>query len=365
MLIEMSRSTGISEGNLSLIITFFTIGLILGQLTSVFYNRKFSKIRIIIAAYIIIIALLVLLSFNSSQILFYILYFLLGYTAGVIWLQATKYILENKINNKDRLTTIFLSFYPIGNITAPLLASSLISNDINWRYSYYIMAAMAFAILILYMILKRNRKGHLEVEEDQDRIPFKKIFYDRNLNIIYIFGCLILFLYCISETVMAAWAPTFMRVEKLFDIQYASLAVSIFWIAIFAGRMIVSTFAGKVKTGYILLALSIIAIISMIIFIPAKSITVSLVAFAFAGLGHSAIITLGISSASTVYEKGRGVLASIVFASVNAGVSLGPFLTKLVSGYNMTFSVALAPIFMGLTSIVIIWKMIYEKNIHK
>ncbi|GAH53011.1 unnamed protein product, partial [marine sediment metagenome] len=55
------------------------------------------------------------------------------------WIQATKYILENDIKNKDRLITIFLNFYPIGHITAPFIASSLINNGINWRYSYVVM----------------------------------------------------------------------------------------------------------------------------------------------------------------------------------------------------------------------------------
>ncbi len=360
MLIEMSKSTGISSGDLSLIITFFTIGLVAGQLTSVFYNKKFSKIKIILVSYIFIIFLIIILSFVSNLYLFYILYFFLGYTAGVIWLQATKYILENKINNKDRLTTIFLSFYPIGNMVAPFIASSLIDNNLNWRYSYYIMAGIAFIILISYMFIKRDWRG--KVQHKEELISIKKIFVNRKINIIFFLGCLLLFLYCISETVIAVWAPTFLRVEKLFDIQFASLAVSIFWLSSFAGRMIVSFFAGKIKTNYILFALSIIAIVSMIVFIPLKTATSSLIAIGFAGLGHSAIITLGISSASTVYVKGRGILASIVFAAVNAGVSIAPFLTRYVSKSSMTLSVMLAPIFMGLTSLVIIWKIIFENK---
>ena len=78
MLIEMSQSTGISEADLSLIITFFTIGLILGQLTSIFYNRVFKRLAVISAGYILIIILLLLLSFANNRILFYALYLLLG-----------------------------------------------------------------------------------------------------------------------------------------------------------------------------------------------------------------------------------------------------------------------------------------------
>lgn len=37
MLLDMSKSTGISSADLSLIFTFFTVGSVLGQLTSVFF----------------------------------------------------------------------------------------------------------------------------------------------------------------------------------------------------------------------------------------------------------------------------------------------------------------------------------------
>ena len=74
MFIEISESTGISAGDLSLIITFFTIGIILGQLTSVLYNRIFRRLPIIIAGYMLVILLLLLLSLTSARVLFYTLY---------------------------------------------------------------------------------------------------------------------------------------------------------------------------------------------------------------------------------------------------------------------------------------------------
>jgi MFS family permease len=361
MLLDMSKTTGISSGDLSLIFTFFTVGSILGQLTSVFYNRKFKKITVILASYIFIIPLFLTLSFVKSLFLFYFLYFLTGYFAGVIWLQATKYILENKIKNKDRLTTIFLSFYPVGNITAPLIASVLIKNNLSWRYYYYITIVLVIMILVLYLVLKL-RNAAVITQEDEEKINFRKIFFDKRINLIFIFGCILLLFYCTSETAIAAWSPTFFRSERAFDIQLASFAISIFWVSIFAGRMIVSFIAGRIKTNTIMLFLSILAFVSMVLLFFLKSKYAILTLMIFAGLGCSGIITLGISSASTVYQKGRGVLASIVFAGVNIGVSAAPFLTRFISGYSMPFSIMVAPVFMFLTAMIIIIKILYENK---
>jgi len=361
MLLEMSRTTGYSIGNLSLIFTFFNAGLIGGQLTSVFYSRKFKKVNIILTGYIIIIPCLILLIFVESLYLYYTLYCLIGYAAGVIWLQATKYMLENNIKNKDRLFTIFLNFYPIGHITAPFIASYLINNGINWRYSYGVMIFFVVIIFILYLVLKRGRRTEI-YDEEEEKLQFKKIFFNRRLNIIFILGCIPLTLYAISETVISTWASPFLQSARSFDIQTAGLTISIFWIAVIIGRIIVSFLAGRFKTNHIILCLSIIAIIPMILFISVKSTYAAIIVIASAGLGYSGIITLLISAASTVYEKGRGVLASIVFAAANTGISITPFITRFVSQFNMNLSIAVAPISMTLLAVFIIGKNIYENT---
>ena len=334
MLIEMSRTTGHSTGDLSLIFTFFSTGLVAGQLTSVFFNRKFKKITIILFGYILIIVMMVLLANISNLYFFYILYLLSGYTSGVIWIQATKYILENKIKNKDRLTTIFLSFNPLAYMAAPFISSNLINNGISWRYAYYIMAGLAVIILALYMVLKHDWRGRI-LNPEEERIPFRKIFYNRRLNKIFILGALALFFYWISEAVIAVWSPTFLRSEKLFDIQTAGFAISIFWLAVLGGRIIISFLAGKIRTNFIILALAVLAAAAMSVFIPLKTTYGTLIAIGFAGLGCSAIVTLGISSVGTIYEKGRGVLASLLFAIASTGTSVAPLMTRSISRLNM------------------------------
>jgi len=365
MLIEMSRDTGYSTENLSLIITFFTVGLVVGQLTSIIYNRFFKRVVILTGSYILQICLLIILSFVKDLILFYVLYTLIGYIAGVIWIQATNYILESKIENKARLTTIFLSFYPIGNFTAPFIASSLIKNNLNWRYSYYVTAFIALIILLLYFFVKKINKRENIINEKSEKISFKEVFSNKHINIIFIIGCLLLFFYVIPETIFATWSPTFLRKIRFFSIEQASLAVSVFWMAILTGRIIVSAIAGKIKSNYIMLGLSAIAVISMAFFVKAKSPTFIFTAITFAGLGCSAIITLGIAETSTVYEKGRGLLASIVFAVTNLGTSITPFITKFVSRYSLSGSIGVASIFMFLTLLTIIFKIIFEKKNQK
>ena len=82
----------------------------------------------------------------------------------------------------------------------------------------------------------------------------------------------------------------------------------------------------------------------------------------FVGLGCSGIVTLGIAEASTVYERERGLLTSIIFAVVNFGTSITPFITKVISSGSLLWSVAVASIFMFLTFLTIIIKIDFERK---
>ena len=118
-------------------------------------------------------------------------------------------------------------------------------------------------ILLLYFFVKKINKRENIINEKSEKINFKEIFNNRHINIIFILGCLLLLFYVIPETIFATWAPTFLRKIRFFSIEQASLAVSVFWMAILAGRIIVSIIAGKIKSDYIMLVLSVIAVVSM------------------------------------------------------------------------------------------------------
>ncbi len=362
MLIDIAVSTGIDTGNLSLVFTFYTIGAVVGQLTSVLYNRKFRKLYVIIASYIIAILFIVFLSFSNNLYLFYILYLLIGYLLGVIWIQANEYILESKVKNKDRITTIALSFYPVGAFTAPFVASSVIRSGLSWRFSYYVIIFIISVTIILYLALIGGRGGRKVIEE-KEKVSFKEIFTDIRRNIIFLLITASIVFYCASETIISAWSPTFFRSERMFDIETAGLVISIFWISIIIGRIVVSSMAGKIRSGYVMLGLSAVAIISMIFMVLLKSRYVILIVVGLTGLGFSGMFPLLISSGSAVYKKGKGVLITILFAASNIGISIAPFVTRLISRYNITFSVSLAIIFMFLAMLLLIAYVVCENKI--
>ncbi len=360
ILLEISSDTGLDPANLSLIFTLYTIGGIIGQLTSVFYSRKFTRLNIIIFSYIILIPIAIILFFTYELVMFYILYFLAGYLLGVVWIQANANVFESKVKNKDRITTIALTFYPIGAVFAPMIASGIVESRLAWRYIYMVLIAVVLLTMALYIIITRKIE-YAEID-GKKRYSLKDIFSNKTNNILLVVISFALVSYGVAETVISTWSPTFFRLARGFEVGQAGFIGSLFFISVIIGRIIVGALAGKVKNFSIMIILASLATISVSFSLIIDSSTLIFTGIFFAGLGFSGLFPLLISNGNKVFEEGKDLVATILFAAVNLGLSIAPFLTRLISSYDLFLSVFMATIFMVLTLLFIISQHVIKKG---
>jgi len=360
ILLEISNSFKTNPGNISLIFTFFTIGVTVGQLTAVFYSIRFKKINIIIISYIMLILLISILFFIKILFVFFILYFISGYVIGIIFIVANEFLLLSKIKNKDRLITIGHTFWPLGALIGPVISSTIVGRNINWRYIYLIIIFFIVIILLLYLMLTR-KKDYSEIAEKKTSVSLKEIFSIKRNNIIFILMVFSLLFYAISETVISAWSPTFLRVERLFDVETAGILISLFWGAQIIGRIITSIFAGRIRTNLLLLILAITALLSLFLLIFFKNQSIIFTAFIIAGLGYSGISPLIISTGANVCDKGKGVLLTILVTFGALGLSMSPYITRVISKFSMVLSMSVSIIFMAILIVIIFIRFFNKK----
>lgn len=361
ILLEASLSLNTSIRNLNLVFTFFTIGNLLGNLSSIFYNKKFKKLNIIIFSYVILIALNIALSFSRSLHFYYFLYLIGGYTIGIIWFQANQFIAESKIKNKTRLNMVALSFYPIGSLVAPFIVIAIISNNFNWWFVYYAVSIIAAINILLYLTIIW-KKEYLTQGKQQDPIIFKGIFIDKNKNTIITIRVILTILYTLPVTVIITWFPTFFRIEKMFDYREAGLTVSVFYISMIAGRFIIIFLEKKLKMSYIILIFVMIGFVSLILMIFTNQKYIIFSALVTAGVGFSGLFPFLVSTVSLIYENGKGILLTILFSAEGLGQAMAPYITGVLSKYNMALSVSLSVIATALIILLLITDIIYRKK---
>lgn len=361
ILLDISKYFNVSPENMNLIITFFMFGEVIGIITLIFLNRKFNRKNVVIWTYILIISTLTGLILATSLLVFYVLYFVSGFLFGIIFMDANLSMLEGKVKNKDSIVNLGHGFFAIGALTSPFISSILIKKQMSWQLIYLVVIGLALISLITYLII--NKKMQVYLLEEKKTISIKGMFRYKDKNIYMMLTAILMLFYVMSEVTIFSWAPTFFRVEKLFDLYSASLVVSVFWIGILVGRLIISFLSYKFKAGTLLLFLSAISLLGLILAIFPIAQKINFIGAGLIGLGFSGIPPLLISSASRIFGSDKDLSLTILFVVGITGGSIIPFVIRLLAVYSFPISMVIAIIFMVIFIIFVIIRKNYRKTL--
>ena len=166
-----------------------------------------------------------------------------------------------------------------------------------------------------------------------------------------------------AEVSISTWSPTFLRITRSFLITKAGWAISTYWLAVGAGRIIISTISGKLRTDYLLLILALISFIGIALFVFIPSSIVIFIVIALTGMGLSGIQPLVTAKGNLVLHKGISFAISILSAAAALGGSVGPYIIKYISARSMLLSMSVAMIFsMAIIIILAISIILSKKN---
>ena len=359
ILIEISNSLGSTVENVILLISYHMVGALFGSILSPFLNRKLSRINIFIIFYIALLPCLIILSFASNIIVFFITYFFGGFIFGVIWIQANTNMIESTLENKDSVVNTGHGFYAIGAIISPIVSSNFVKSGINWRYLYYFVIFFIFLNIILFIKLRRKIDNISPIHKT---ISLKIVFANKKTNLYLFLTVIILFFYATAEAILVIWSPTFFRILKHFDVQSAGLMLTILWIGVLFGRLLVGFLSYRIKTGYMLVILTLLSIVSLIFLVYSDIKFINYLAIFFAGFGFSGILPLLVASAGSFFPKGKEIIMTILFLMPTAGYMSAPYLTRYISQRSMIFSIAVTIFFMGIVLVLVTIRMCYRRK---
>lgn len=228
-----------------------------------------------------------------------------------------------EIGLKKHLMAGFHSMYSFGVFFAIIIMSILMTLDISYVNSVYIM--IGIFLLILFGILT----SLLPIGGETT----KKIF-TKPSRILFILG-IICFIAFIGEGVILDWSVIFMTTVKNVSPEFAGYSFSLFFVTMGIFRVLGDKIADKYSTSQILLVSSVTTFIgiAIMLFIPIS--WTAFIGFTIAGAGLANLVPVAISSAG----KYRGNLPlSIAVSSVVTvgyfGTLIGPSFMGLVSEYT-------------------------------
>ncbi|NJM11178.1 MAG: MFS transporter [Synechococcaceae cyanobacterium SM1_2_3] len=132
-------------------------------------------------------------------------------------------------------------------------------------------------------------------------------------------------LYAFAEGTFGNWAVIYLSEVKQLPAEVAALALSVFWGAMVAGRLLVAVLVARIAPLVIWLALPVLMAAVFLLLPAANTPMLGLGLFALAGLTCSAFFPLTITLASARFPDQVAWVSSMLIAALMVGVGLGSF----------------------------------------
>jgi MFS transporter, FHS family, glucose/mannose:H+ symporter len=363
ILIDMSDYFKVSPENMNLITSLALLGQVIGTVAFIFLERKFNVVSVVTGSFLLLIPVLIGLILTTSLSIFYSLYFFSGFLAGIILMDANIGLIEGRVKNKDSVVNLGYSFFAIGAIASPIFSSSLVDRQINWKYIYLAVIALVIISLICYIFKNKVKKFNPGLLEDKGITSIKELLKNKDKNIYLIFTGILMFFAMMTLVTVFSWSPTFFRTERAFDLYSASMIVFLLWIGILIGRLLMSFLSYKLKTGNLLMGLSVISIGGLALLIFPRMQTINLIGALVTGLGFSGIIPLLVSSTGVVFGSEKDVALTVLFVLQFVSGGLAPFIIRFVARYSFFVSMLITILFMAILAIFVIIRKYYRKTL--
>ena len=144
-------------------------------------------------------------------------------------------------------------------------------------------------------------------------------------RIFWLFAAIVV-IYAFAEGTFSSWAVIFLRDGKGLPDMTASFALSAFWGALVAGRLLVSVLIVRVPAKIVWVALPVLMIAAFWLVSFAGSAATGIGAFAVAGLGCSAFVPLTITLAVDRFPNSVARVSSMLIAALMTGVGIASWL---------------------------------------
>jgi len=353
LLDSMMTDLGIPLSRAGLVSGGFFLGSVLGIVLTNMCLARLSAKRALIVGNILQGILLAIAGFISWDLWSLAVIFFVAGTSGVMvnttcWMWISAHMRKNAAASALQM----ILFFAMGMLLAPLILGLVLDRGGSWRWILVTVGALSFAVGLMCMLMPLpDVTGRRNVRFSDLRAV---IAHDRGLLIGIVSAC---FFYAGAETTLNVWLPKFQIDVFGAGDTWASLSVTLFWMGLVAGRLIVMPLTSRYSPARLLLICACILAVFCVVMATAPTQAAALVLSVGAGLGASASYGLIGSYAGRFPEWQSAVASSAFILAGGLGSVVFPYLMGPIAdaaGFRVALStVAIPALAYGLLALLI------------
>lgn len=324
----------IEERNLSFtaaggLLSFLAIGNLCSSLVyPVFCGMMSQKTAVVVLAVPYPVCLF-LFTMGLPVPVLYVMIFLIGITKGMITI-INNHAIRQVTGSSNQYLNLLHMWYAVGAFLSPFVTMLLMGAGMNWKTILRLLAVLTVLIVLSYATMD-YRKIEKEVEKKAGEenggssMTKEKFWFLKNTGFLLAVGAL--FFYMGLENSVNGWFVTYLKSTGFMSTSLATVMVSVTWIMIMIGRIVIASISKSVPPAKILAVISALQFVSVLILVFADHTTMAVAALILLGLGMAGAFPT--TTAFTGDLMGNSPLGMSVFTGIG---SLGGILTPQVIG---------------------------------
>ena len=237
---EMKLSYGMAGAFLSL----FAFGNLAASAVSPLLSARIGQKKSIIFTYCLSPLCLLAVTAAPSVGVSCLCFFVLGVVRGSVSV-VNNTVINDACRGEAMALNLLHMMAAAGSFCAPFFCALAMRLEGNWRAAFWGLAVMAALCVVFYTRLEPVHDFPIEKEKGGERAYLKSPDF-------YIIG-MVLFWYLGVENCVSGWFVTYFKESGLMSEGFASLLVSVTWLAIMGGRLFTALISERVRKERLIL----------------------------------------------------------------------------------------------------------------
>ncbi len=235
----------VDKAMLSLVFFAGSVGYLVAALNSNFLFRKLGNVKFLSLGKAAFLSGVLIFCFQPPIYLVLTVPFLLGFGAAILEAALNSHL--TKFPNKSALLNYLHSFYGVGALLSPFLASQILEADWRWSIIYFGISAVSLILLISMRWLFTNADRDASNSESENAPVESPLKY----RFVWLFAFFLLF-YAGAEISLGNWSYSFLTQYRHEDNVLAGWLMSGYWFGLTAGRVCIGPLTNKIGTRRII-----------------------------------------------------------------------------------------------------------------
>lgn len=220
-------------------------------------------------------------------------------------------------------------FFGVGSFVAPALTTRAVDAGIAWQ-SVFLAAGLIVASVGLGWLAMPARDA---VTTPAAAGPSGR---GATRSPLIVLLAVALAAYVGAEIGIGGWLTKFMLSEHSVTLTYAGTVLSLYWLGMAAGRLVLTVLAHRVRDELLLIGLALLATLAATAALFAPGPVWAAVFFALTGLGFSGIFPASIALAGRCYRDDTAAVTSTLIAGAAVGgISIPWIMSAIADGFGL------------------------------